>query len=371
MPQEVPFLDLHSQILPLRNELDTAIRRVVDSCGFILGEDLHAFEREFAEYCEVRHAVGVDSGTSALTLILRAVGIGPGDEVLLPPNSFIATAEAVTLVGARPVFADVDEQTQLLDPQRVRAAITPRTRALIPVHLFGRTADLAPLQEITRAHGVHLIEDACQAHGARYDGKRVGGFGVAAAFSFYPGKNLGAFGDGGAVTTNDDQLSESLRQLRDHGQERKSVHRRIGLNGRLDTLQAAVLRVKLRHLDSWNVARRRVAERYDSLLRDSEFRTPAPLRPREDHVHHLYVVRHANRSAVVRALQDNRIGFGLHYPVPIHRTPAYAGLGLGPGSFPNAEQLANEILSLPMYPQLTDSHIEQVCEVMTEATVSG
>lgn len=348
------------------------MRRVVDSCGFVLGEDVRSFEAEFARYCDTRYAIGVDNGTSALHLILRGLRIGPGDEVILPPNSFIATAECISLVGAQPVFADVDAATQLLDPEAVRAAITPRTRAVIAVHLFGRTADLDALLSVTGAHGIHLVEDACQAHGARWRDRRVGGHGIAAAWSFYPGKNLGAFGDGGAITTDDAGLHETLLQLRDHGQVRKYDHRLVGVNARLDTLQAAVLRIKLRHLDSWNAARRRIAARYDEILRDSDFRTPAPLRPGEDHVYHLYVVQHANRSAVAQALTENRIGFGMHYPVPIHRTGAYAHLGLGKGSFPRAERLAEEILSLPMYPELTDVHIERVCDVLKRTShVSG
>ena len=367
MSSQILFLDLHSQVLPLRNELDAAIARVIDSCGFILGEDVAGFEIEFAQYCNTRHAVGVDSGTSALALILRALDIGAGDEVILPPNTFMATAEAISAVGARPVFADVREDDQLLDPDQVRRAIGPRTRAVIAVHLFGRTAPMDALLEIATENDIHVIEDACQAHGARYRGHRVGGIGIAAAFSFYPGKNLGAFGDAGAVTTNDAGLAQALRELRDHGQPAKHDHQRVGCTGRLDTLQAAVLRVKLRHLESWNATRRRAARRYDTFLRDSEFRIPAPLGADEDHVFHLYVVRHPNRAAVIRALEDNRIGFGLHYPVPIHRTPAYAWLGCGEGSFPNAERMAGEVLSLPLYPELSDAHIERVCDVMTEA----
>ena len=372
MPATVPFLDLNSQIEPLRDEIDAAMARVVDACAFVMGEELRAFESEFALYTETRHCIGVDSGTSALHLILRALGVGPGDEVILPPNSFVATAECVSLVGATPVFADVDPATHLLDPEAVRRAITRRTRVIIPVHLFGRSADVPALCEIASEHGVHVVEDACQAHGCRWDGRRVGGFGIAAAWSFYPGKNLGAFGDGGAITTNDDALREILVQLRDHGQSRKYDHVRVGVNGRLDNLQAAVLRVKLRHLDSWNAARRRVAAGYSELLRDSEYRTPAPLRPGEDHVYHLYVVRHPNRSAVVQALQENRIGFGLHYPVPIHRSGAYAALGFGAGSFPVAEKQSEEILSLPMYAELTDLQIEHVCDVLKRVSlVSG
>jgi len=372
MPVTVPFLDLHSQLAPLRDEIDTAMRRVIDSCGFVLGEDVRAFESEFAAFCEVAHAIGVDNGTSALHLILRGLGIGPGDEVILPPNTFIATAEAVSLVGATPVFADVDDATQCLDPQAVRHAIGPRTRAVIAVHLFGRTADVATLAVLAREHGIHLIEDACQAHGARLNGRRVGSYGVAAAWSFYPGKNLGAFGDAGAITTDDAALHETLLQLRDHGQRRKYDHHLVGLNCRLDSLQAAVLRIKLRHLESWNAARRRAAARYETQLRESEFRMPAPLQPGEDHVYHLYVVRHPNRSAVVQALQEHRIGYGMHYPVPLHRTGAYAFLELGAGSFPRAERQAEEILSLPMYAELSDVQIDHVCDVLKRASlVSG
>jgi len=372
MPQmsKVPFLDLHSQIAPLRDEIDTAMRRVVDSCAFVLGEDVRAFEAEWAAYCGTRFAVGVDNGTSALHLILRALGIGPGDEVVVPTNSFIASAEAVSLAGATPVFADVDDATHLMTAATAAAALTPRTRAVIAVHLFGRTCDLAPLQALCASRDIRLIEDAAQAHGARYGGRRVGGFGIAAGWSFYPGKNLGAFGDGGAITTDDEDLHRVLLQIRDHGQVQKYDHRRIGTNARLDGLQAAVLRVKLRHLDAWNAARRRVSDAYDTLLRDSEFRTPAPLRPGEDHVHHLYVVRHPHRSAVVQALQENGIGFGLHYPVPIHRTAVYAADGSR--SLPVAEGMAGEILSLPMYAEMTSSQIEHVCEVLTRASfVSG
>jgi len=372
MPDKVPFLDLHSQLAPLRDEIDTAIRRVVDSCGFVLGEDVRAFEREFAASIGSRHALGVDSGTSALHLILRGLGIGPGDDVLLPANSFIASAECVSLAGAQPIFADVDPETHLLDPASVERHLTPQTKAVIVVHLFGRTAALDELLTVCRRRGVHLIEDACQAHGATYRGRRVGTFGIAAAWSFYPGKNLGAFGDAGGVTTDDDSLFQALVELRDHGQVRKYEHHRIGCTGRLDTLQAAVLRVKLPHLDSWNAARRRIAARYETSLRDSEISTPAPPRPGEDHVYHLYVVRHPQRSAVAQALTENQIGFGLHYPVPIHRTPAYAHLGQGPGSFPVSERLAGGILSLPMYPELTESHLERVTDVLRRfSLVSG
>lgn len=286
MPQQrVPFLDLNIQILPLRDELDAALKRVVDSCGFILGEDVTAFEQEFAHFCGATHCIGVDSGTSALHLILRALGIGSGDEVILPANTFIATAEAVSHAGATPVLVDVLEGTQLIDPARIEDAITPRTRALIAVHLFGRTADMEPLLEITNRRGIHLIEDAAQGHGARYSSpgngsqdraQRVGTFGIAAGFSFYPGKNLGAFGDAGAITTNDAELALKMRQLRDHGQQKKYDHAYVGLNARLDSIQAAVLRIKLPHLDSWNQARRANAQRYGELLLNTDYVVPAP-----------------------------------------------------------------------------------------------
>ena len=372
MPQQrVPFLDLHSQIRPLRNELDAALKRVVDSCGFILGEDVKAFEQEFANYCGAAHCIGVDSGTSALHVILRALDIGPGDEVILPANTFIATAEAVSHAGARPVLVDVLEDTQLIDPEKIEAAITPKTRALIAVHLFGRTADMAPLTDITQRHGIHLIEDAAQGHGARYDGQRLGSFGIAAGFSFYPGKNLGAFGDGGAITTNDPDLDLRIRQLRDHGQQKKYDHVFVGLNARLDSMQAAVLRIKLPHLDSWNQSRQANAKKYNELLAGSEYQTPAPLAPQEDHVYHLYVVRHRQRQVVMQTLNDHQIGHGLHYPVPVHLTGAYAHLGYSSGSFPVAEKLAGEILSLPMFAELTAEQIDQVCEVLTTTPVSG
>jgi dTDP-4-amino-4,6-dideoxygalactose transaminase len=372
MPQQrVPFLDLNSQILPLRNELDAALDRVVDSCGFILGEDVNAFEQEFADFCGASHCIGVDSGTSALHVILRALGIGPGDEVILPANTFIATAEAVSHAGALPVLVDVREDTQLIDVERIEAAITPRTRALIAVHLFGRTADLEPIRQITRQHDIHLVEDAAQAHGARYKDQRVGSFGVAAGFSFYPGKNLGAFGDGGAITTNDPELDRRIRQLRDHGQKQKYDHVAVGFNARLDSMQAAVLRVKLPHLDGWNQSRQAHARRYDELLQGTDYVVPAPLAPGEDHVYHLYVVRHRHRQAVMQTLKDHQIGHGLHYPVPIHLTAAYAHLGYSSGRFPVAEKLAGEILSLPMFAELTAEQIEQVCDVLTTTPVSG
>jgi len=372
MPQQrVPFLDLNNQILPLRNELDAALKRVVDSCGFILGEDVHAFEQEFADFCGATHCIGVDSGTSALHLILRGLSIGPGDEVILPANTFIATAEAVSQAGARPVLVDVREDTQLIDVELLGAALTPQTRAVIAVHLFGRTADLAPLAAFCGQNGIHLIEDAAQAHGARYNGQRAGSYGIAAGFSFYPGKNLGAFGDAGAITTSDADLAQRIGRLRDHGQQRKYDHVEIGFNARLDSLQAAVLRVKLPHLDSWNRARQEHARLYGELLQQSDYTLPAPLAPQEDHVYHLFVVRHRHRQAVMQTLMEHQIGHGLHYPVPIHLTAAYAHLGYAAGRFPVSEKLAGEILSLPMFAELTAEQIHRVCEVLTTTTVSG
>jgi dTDP-4-amino-4,6-dideoxygalactose transaminase len=367
----VPLVDLRAQHAALRAEIEPAVAAVLERGDFILGAAVARFERAFAEFVGAAHVVGVGNGTDAMEIALRAAGIGPGDEVLVPANTFVATAIGVIRAGGRPVYVDCDERTMLVDLDAAAKVVGPRVRALVPVHLAGRLVDPDTLRSFARAHPVRIVEDAAQAHGAQDHAGRAGSIGVAAAFSFYPGKNLGAFGDAGAVTTPDGRLAELVRQLRDHGQRRKYEHLRLGCNARLDALQAAVLRVKLPHLESWNAARRRIAARYHELLRDTDYRTPAPLVSGEDHVYHLYVVRHGNRPAVLRTLHENGIGFGLHYPVPIHRTPAYAGLGWGPGSCPVAERQAEEVLSLPMYPELEDAHIERVCEVLTQAACVG
>lgn len=346
--------------------MDAAIKRVLERADFILGEDVDAFESEFATFCEADAAVGLDSGISALELGMRALGIGPGDQVITPVNSFIASSSAVSFTGATPVWVDVDPETHNIDADKVEAAITARTRAIMVVHLYGQPADLDPLLEIARRRGLALIEDACQAHGARYKGRKVGSFGAFAAFSFYPGKNLGAYGDGGALTTNDAGLARQVAMMRNYGQERKYEHAYLAWNRRLDTIQAAVLRVKLRHLDDWNRDRRRHAGVYDRLLAESGLELPIPASYAE-HVYHLYVVQSPHRDAIRVALEAHGIATGIHYPIPIHLQPAYREMGRGLGSFPATEAIASRLLSLPMYPELTDQQVSQVAGAVRSA----
>lgn len=358
-PLQVPLVDLATQYQAIEGEIQDAIAKVLRSSDFILGQEVSLFEEEFAAYCEVGYAVGVDSGTSALELALRAFQVGPGDEVITAANTFIASALAISHVGATPVLVDVDPLTQTLDVYQLERAITARTRAVIPVHLFGHPADLDPILETARRHKLVVIEDACQAHGARYKGKPVGSFGHAAGFSFYPGKNLGAYGDAGAVVTNDPQVARLLKMLRNYGQKEKYHHLMRGYNRRLDTVQAAVLRVKLKYLDSWNAARRRNAELYRSWLGDAFAITPNETSCAEA-VLHLYVIRVRNRDALRTYLSERGIGVGIHYPIPIHLQPAYSDCGYKRGDFPVTEALADQILSLPMYPELTPEMIEFV-----------
>ncbi|HEX2232440.1 MAG TPA: DegT/DnrJ/EryC1/StrS family aminotransferase [Thermoleophilaceae bacterium] len=355
----IPFVDLAPQHESLAQELRQAFERTLSAGDFILGEEVELFEHEFAEFCGVRYAVGVDSGTTAIELALRAVDCGPGDEVITVPNTFIATALAITLTGARPVFVDVDPVSRNMDPQLLAEAITPRTKAVVPVHLYGQPADMEPICDVARAYGVRVVEDAAQAHGARYRGRPAGSLADAAAFSFYPSKNLGAVGDAGAVTTDDEDLAERLRLMRNYGQRTKNRHDAIGFNRRLDTLQAAFLRVKLPRLRGWIDARRERARRYGELLADTAVEPPVEAEGRE-HVWHLYVIRAAGRDELRASLTERGIDTGLHYPVPIHLQPAYAHLGYGPGSFPIAERLAEESLSLPMYPELPEKWLEEV-----------
>lgn len=356
---KIPFVDLKAQYQTIKDDVNIGLQGVLQRCDFILGQDVEAFEVEFADYCEADYAVGVDSGYSALELILRAYDIGPGDEVITAANTFIATALAITNTGAKPVLVDIDPATYNLDPTQLEAALTPATRALMPVHLYGQTADMDPIMHIAQQHGLRVIEDAAQAHGARYKGKRAGSLGDAAAFSFYPGKNLGAYGDGGAIVTDDAQLAERIRMLRDLGMRVKYHHEIKGFNHRLDTMQAAVLRVKLRHLDDWNAARRQVAQQYDDRLADSPIVTPfAP--DWADHIYHLYVIRTENRDALQKYLNQAGIASGLHYPIPLHLQPAYQELGYQEGDFPVTEQYAKEILSLPIYPELTSAAVDYV-----------
>ncbi len=359
----VPFIDLTAQRLPLAQEIDEALARVMRSNSYILGEEVALFEQEFAAYCEVAHAVGVDSGTSALELILRAYDIGPGDEVITAANTFVATTFAISYTGARPVLVDVDPYTYTLDIVQLQEAITPRTRAIIPVHLFGQPADMEPILALAHQRNLIVIEDACQAHGARYKGRRAGSMGHAAAFSFYPAKNLGAFGDGGMVVTNDADIAETVRKLRNYGQSAKYHHDLLGYNRRLDTLQAAVLRVKLKYLDEWNAARRAHARLYQQLLGGNGIRLPVEANYSEA-VWHLYVIRTIARDELQAHLNERHIGTGIHYPVPIHLQAAHRDLGYGVGDFPVTEHSAGEMLSLPMYAELTPAHVAYVADTI-------
>ncbi len=362
----IPLVDLKAQYAALRTEIDAAIARVIANTSFILGPEVRAFEEAFASYCQARFAVGVSSGTAAIELTLRALGVGPGDEVITTPFTFIATAEAISATGATPVFADIQAATYNLDPATVEAAITPATRALLPVHLYGQPAGMPALAAIAQRHGLGLIEDAAQAHGAAIDGRRVGNLGDAACFSFYPGKNLGAYGDGGAVTTDDEALAARLRKLRDHGRVSKYVHDELGYGHRLDALQAALLGAKLPHLDEANAARRRLATRYHELLVDADLALPVVPKG-VNPVWHLYVVRTPRRDDLLASLKAQGIEAGVHYPLPLHLQPAYRGQGLGTGSFPVAEAAAQQVLSLPLFPEMTEEQQERVATVVVGA----
>jgi dTDP-4-amino-4,6-dideoxygalactose transaminase len=356
----VPFLDLQAQYRSIKEEIQTTLEQVLEAASFIGGEWVERFEEEFARFVGARFAVGVSSGTSALELALKSLRLGPGDEVIVPANSFFATAEAVSNVGARPVFADVQLATFHLDVNSVERALTPKTRAIIPVHLYGRAMDMTAVEALATAHRLHIIEDGAQAHGCTRAGARVGGSGRLTCFSFYPGKNLGAYGDAGMVTTNDPQQAAAIRLLRDHGSAVKYVHSVIGTNARLDAMQAAVLSVKLRHLLEWNGMRQKHAAALAAALATSDVVVPE-VPPPGEHVFHLFVVRSPERDALRKYLQAEGIGTGIHYPVPLHLTTAYQDLGYpGKGSLPVAERLAGEVLSLPMYPELSAEHIASV-----------
>jgi len=348
-------------------ELLETFRQVTEASAFAGGPYVARFESEFAAFCGSRHALGVGSGTDALWLSLLALGVGPGDEVITVPNSFMATAEAISLCGARPVFVDADERTYTMDPTQLEAAITLRTQAVVPVHLFGQMADMDAILEVARRHGTPVVEDACQAHGAEYKGRKAGSLGVAGCFSFYPGKNLGACGEAGAVTTDEPELRARVQMLRDHGQAAKHLHSAIGWNARMDGIQAAVLSLKLRRLATANAARRAHARLYDELLADE----PRVIRPEcasdNVHVYHIYAVRVQDRDRVLQRMAARGVNCAVHYPVPIHRQRAYAFLGLGPGSFPVVEKLAGEFLSLPMYPELRPDQIRLVAATLKES----
>jgi dTDP-4-amino-4,6-dideoxygalactose transaminase len=357
-PISVPALDLKAQYQTIRDEIEGSLRSVIENQAFVLGPEVAALEAELAGYCDVAHGVGCASGSDALLLPLLALGIGAGDEVVTTPYTFFATAGAIWRTGARPVFVDIDAETYNIDPARIEAAVTPRTRAIIPVHLYGQTAEMDPISAIARRHGLTVIEDAAQAIGSAYEEKRTGGLGHVAAFSFYPSKNLGAFGDAGMVTTDDAGLARQMARLRVHGMEPKYHHQEVGFNSRIDALQAAVLRVKLRHLDAWTESRREVAARYRSLFAEQGLtgRIGLPVeRPGHFHVYNQFVIRvaAATRDPLRAALSARRIGTEIYYPIPLHLQTCFESLGYAPGDFPNAEAAAAETLALPIYPELS------------------
>ena len=360
----IPFVDLKAQYTSIKSEVDAAIAGVLESCQFTLGPEVARLEEEFAAYCQAPIGVGVNTGTSALHLALLAADIGPGDEVITVPFTFVATVSAICYTGARPVFVDIDPVTFTMDPAAVAAAITPRTRAIIPVHLYGQMADMDPLLETARKHELVVIEDACQAHGAEYKGRRAGSMGDIGCFSFYPGKNLGAYGEGGMVTTGNADYARKIRMLRDWGAEKKYEHVLKGYNFRLEGLQAAVLRVKLQHLEAWTESRRAAARRYDELLRGV---VPTPeVGPDRRHVYHIYAIRTKARGVMQNVLSKAGVQTGIHYPTPVHLLPAHTDLGYRVGQFPFAERAADEVLSLPMFPELTVEQSLIVCDAIRE-----
>jgi dTDP-4-amino-4,6-dideoxygalactose transaminase len=361
---KVPYLDLKAQYRSIKPEIDEAIARVLESCQFVLGPEVEAFENEFAEYCGTTDCIAVNSGTSALHLALLAAGVGPGDEVITVPFTFVASVATILYTGAKPVLVDIEPRTFNMNPAAIQAAVSPRTKAIMPVHLYGHPADMDFIMDVAREHGLIVIEDAAQAHGARYKGRPVGTIGDIACFSFYPAKNLGAYGEGGAVTTSNPAYAEKIRSLRDWGQDRKYHHVLRGYNYRLEAIQGAILRVKLRQLEIWTEARRRIVEQYGDLLADADVVLPTE-REWARHVYHLFTVRCKNRDVTQAALLKQGIQTGVHYATPVHLQPAYGELGYGPGSLPESEKAAKEVLSLPMYPELTDAQLEIVAQALT------
>ena len=357
---KVPFLDLKAQYASIKDEITVALQQVLDNTAFAGGPFVEKFEKDFASFCQCEHAIGVGSGTEALWAALLSLGVGPGDEVITAPNTFIATAEAISFCGAKPVFIDVDEQTYNLNPILLEDAITPKTKAIIPVQLFGQTADMDPIIEVARAHGLFVIEDACQAHGAEYKGRRAGSIGDVGCFSFYPGKNLGAYGEAGAVVTNNAELADKIRMFRDHGQKKKYYHSMIGWNARMDGFQGAVLSVKLKYIAEWNEARRRNAQLYNKLLAAVDDVIIPMEADYNKHVYHVYAIRTKDRDTLIKTLAEKEIFCGIHYPVPLHLQEAYKFLGRGKGSFLVTERCAEEFISLPMFAELTQGQIERV-----------
>ncbi|MEZ4868616.1 MAG: DegT/DnrJ/EryC1/StrS family aminotransferase [Caldilineaceae bacterium] len=359
MTQAIPLVDLRAQYAAIRSDIDTAIQSVIATTSFIMGPAVRQFETAFAAFCGVEHCIGVSNGTAALELALRVGNVGPGAEVITAAHTFIATAEAISNVGAKPVFVDIDPITYTVSPAAIAAAITPATRAILPVHLYGQPAAMTPINEIAQRHGLLVIEDAAQAHGATWQGQRAGNLAPLACFSFYPGKNLGAYGDAGAVTTNDAALAEQVRLLRNHGRRSKYVHDLVGTNERIDTLQAAILKAKLPYLSQWTTQRQALAARYSELLGDLEISLPQ-VAPAATAAWHLYVIRTPRRDDLLRYLQERGVEAGIHYPIPLHLQPAYADLGYRPGDLPVTEAVADTCLSLPLYPEMSTTQQDRV-----------
>jgi dTDP-4-amino-4,6-dideoxygalactose transaminase len=366
----IPLVGLFDQYQTIKPEIDAAIENIVTRSAFVGGDEVRNFETEFAAFCEAKACVGVGNGTDAIYLTLRAMGIGQGDEVITVAHTFIATSEAISMTGARPVFVDIKEDTMLMDPALLERAITPRTKAIVPVHLYGQPCDMDAIMAVAERHGLKVIEDAAQAHGARWRGRRAGSIGDAGCFSFYPGKNLGAFGDAGAVVSQDEELIERIRMLANHGRLEKYTHKMEGVNSRLDGLQAAILRVKLRHLDDWNESRRRHADFYFETLSGNDLRMPM-VDEKTLPVWHLFVVRVADREVFQQKLKDEGIATGVHYPVPLHLQPACQYLEIPLGSLPVTEEVSGEVVSLPMYPELTSAQLETIVNAITMTHVNA
>jgi len=361
----IPLVDLKAQYASIKPEIDSAIQRVIDNTSFILGKEVSEFEKNFAAFSRAQFCIGIDSGTAALHLALLLCDVKPGDEVITTTHTFIATAEVISVIGARPVLVDIDPRTYNIDPQQIERAITPRTKAIIPVHLYGQPAEMDAILAIARRHNLRVIEDAAQAHGAEYRGRRAGTMGDLACFSFYPGKNLGAYGDAGAIVTNNADFAERARLLRDHGRRSKYEHHIVGYGYRLDALQAAILGAKLPHLENWNARRRAIADYYTELLTNADVVTPfvpQDITP----IYHIYCIRHPNRDGLQKHLKARGIETGIHYPIPLHLQPVYETLGYKHEDFPHAEKAASEILSLPIYPELTDAQVEMIVQTVKE-----
>ncbi|MCO5051964.1 MAG: DegT/DnrJ/EryC1/StrS family aminotransferase [Verrucomicrobiae bacterium] len=365
MHDKIPYLDLPAQLRPLRKEIDAVIARTIDNCSFCLGPDVAQFEKDFARYCGAEHCVAFNTGTSALHVAMLLLGIGAGDEVISTPHTFVATSWAISYVNAKPVYVDIDDATFNLDPRLLEKAITPRTKAIVPVHLYGHPFNLDGVLAVARKHNLPVVEDACQAHGAKYKGRTIGTFGAISCYSFYPGKNLGAAGEGGALVTNNADFARRARSLREHGSSVRYYHDEVGFNYRMEGIQGAVLGVKLPHLPAWTAGRQRVARRYAELLKDTPLQLPVQADWAES-VWHLYVVRHPQRDALKKHLEANGVGCALHYPLPLHLQKCYASLGYRAGDFPVSEKAARECLSLPIYPELTDTQIERVVAVIKD-----